>query len=180
LDDLDDSIAAFLKEDMNSKNMANFNKLIEDYWNDIEKYLDQTIESFNRVVVYQDSFPIMRPALIPVYFSLILNDCPSSPHYRYIKKLLDKGAVLEGTESPKLLHAFESIQREAIKDPLNYDFYFEFLCNIAARRDRFVAQRIITTLPDGGAGILFMGLNHDVAGQLNKISKDIRIIGYNN
>lgn len=178
-EELDELAANCLKESFGKETSNKFNKLIKEYWREIEGWLYTTIGNFNNVIIYQDSFPLMSRRGALRYFTAVFKECPTCPNYIVIQKLLDKGAVLEGTESIRLLRVFEMMIAEMIKNPHTYEFYERFLFDIAHLRDRFIARRIVATLPEGGRGILFMGINHDVADQLRKISKEIKIISCN-
>lgn len=80
--------------------------------------------------------------------------------------MLDKGAILEGTEDMNLvLEQMKIYQRVSeASSPLEQN---RILVENAARakeitrkRDAFIAQRICDTLSDDGRGILFIGRDH--------------------
>jgi hypothetical protein len=94
-----------------------------------------------------------------------------SRNHGLLLKLQARGAVLMGTESPELL--VEEYQVALAKfapgaaagagkhrDRLRHD--------LIDRRDRYVAERINSTLLPGETGILFMGMLHKIARWLDR------------
>jgi hypothetical protein len=98
--------------------------------------------------------------------------------------LIKKGAVLEETESRKLLNDMSHIQKESesmsktYKNNKNIDFKqgiknVENGFVICQKRDRHIAKQINDNLLVGETGILFMGKSHNV---LSYLSNDLEII----
>lgn len=89
-----------------------------------------------------------------------------SPNHQLLLDLMEKGATLEGTESPDLLVAeYRLVKRLAeAGDPAEVARIqaeqAEESGALLARRDRFIAKRINESLRPGETGILFLGMLH--------------------
>lgn len=164
---------------------ATFSRLqeeIQEYWTLVGERIDKAIGDFRDLVIYQDSFPVGEREKVRAFFDLLLADHPRSPNFLLVKKLLDRGAVLEGTEDMDLIVAqLEIYQRAAAaQSPLEQQ---RILAENAVRteeitrqRDAFIARRIQGTLPEGGRGILLIGKEHDVISELDKLPEKFRVV----
>ncbi|MFH1337586.1 MAG: hypothetical protein ABIH55_01790 [Nanoarchaeota archaeon] len=150
--------------------------MIEKFWNEVELALDKLKLDYSKIRVYQDGLPCTREDLI----LKIINQTAEkgSRNYKIIKKLMERGAKIEGTESPELLlEEFNSIKafaeagsKEEKEKALKR---FEKTKNeLMEKRDEFIAKRIDTTLKSGETGILFIGAHHDVK---QKLANDINL-----
>lgn len=158
-------------------------KEIRAYWRLVEARIKKTVYDFNGLLIYQDSFPVGSRENTLEFFGYLLQDHPQkSPNFNLIKELIDKGAILEGTEDMSIVLEQIKIYQLAYEalSPLEQD---RILAENAARaneimrkRDTFIAQRICDTLPEDGRGILFIGRDHDVVAELKKLSGKITII----
>lgn len=136
---------------------------IDHYWNELAKTVKNLNLPFPNTKIYQDGLPFSddgkETALVETLASA------GSLNHRLVKQLIDKGAVLVGTESPDLLIeeynlAIEAFHESASTDP-------EKLVNnqseeILKQRDEFIAKRINQTLNPGEVGVLFIGMLHNV------------------
>lgn len=163
-----------------------FEKLQEEihaYWRLVEARIEKTVHDFNGLIIYQDSFPVGPRKKILEFFGHLLRDHPQkSPNFNLVKGLLDKGAILEGTEDMNLVLEQMKIYQLVSKasSPLEQN---RILAKNTARakeitrkRDAFIAQRICDTLPEDGRGILFIGRDHDVITELEKLPRKFTII----
>lgn len=156
---------------------------IRAYWQLVEARIEETVHDFNGLIIYQDSFPVGSREKILEFFGRLFRDHPQkSPNFNLVKGLIDKGAILEGTEDMNLVLGQIKIYQLVSKasSPLEQN---RILAENAARaeeitrkRDAFIAQRICDTLPEDGRGILFIGRDHDVITELKKLSKKVVII----
>ena len=93
--------------------------------------------------------------------------------------LMDKGAILEGTENPVwlILHCYyKELPVILYRIPLLSEILLDPIENLIFRkRDKFIAHTIDKTLKEGDLGILFMGMDHMVDSYL---PKDIEIQFY--
>ena len=140
------------------------NRVVEKFWDEIEKRVFSMELDFSRVRIYQDGLPVSGKEL------QIMKEVAAqgSRNYRIVQELVEKGAALEGTEDPRLLLAeyravkiIAAVRDEAARQRANVAFALEAQ-EILKARDAFVGQRIDQTLQDGETGLLFMGLLHQV------------------
>ncbi len=145
--------------------------LIEKLWDDIESALDGVSVDMNKVRIYQDGLPISGKE------KDIVRDLADSGsrNHRLLLRLMAKGGVLMGTESPELLlEEYEMAKRglsaggEAAKKVNETPGSTSLL----QRRDKFVAERINATLQAEEVGIVFVGMLHSLEPWL---AKDIRV-----
>lgn len=169
-----------LREKICDQSAGNHNeRVIEDLWKSIRLWISQTIKGVEGLVIYQDSMPAGPREKIRQLFNLVLAEHPQSPLFRLTKELLDLGAVLEGTEDPKLLVKRVTVYHEiyqAAEKCQNLSDIQNFISKkveeqdgLVLQADRFIAKRINETLPEGGRGILFMGHRHKVAEEIVKM-----------
>lgn len=133
---------------------------VEKLWHELtEALLDLSLD-YAKVRLYQDSLPVCGGE-IEIVQTLAAD---GNRNYRLLSELIKKGAVIVGSEDPKLL--IEERERLARKNaPGTYDDLME-------RRDRYIARRIDATLNDGEIGLLLIGALHKV---VDKLPKDIRV-----
>lgn len=81
------------------------------------------------------------PDVSPEIVEKIVDETPQTPNFDLLRWLKSKGTHILGTESPTAL----------LKE-----------------RDEYIAGRIRSTLPEGGLGILFIGLAHEIKILLEK------------
>jgi hypothetical protein len=125
-------------------------------WDEIEAWAGALDCSCGVWRVYQDGLPVCG------HEQRIVNDLAAqgSRNHRLVKRLVERGAVLMGTESPELLlREYEGIKRaaESGREP-----DAEQARILLDERDAFIAQRILDTLEPGATGVLFIGLLHAV------------------
>lgn len=148
---------------------------IEKFWDDVEKEIDALSLNYGKVRVYQDGLPCGGELGLK-----IVNETAEkgSRNYQIVKKLVEKGATIEATESPELVRkeyelikafANASTEDERATAKRRYD---EVKDGLLEKRDEYIAQRISDTLKAGEIGILFLGAAHSV---IPKLPKDIII-----
>jgi len=164
---------------------ARFNQLqkeIYQYWQITEERINKAIPDVRGLIIYHDGFPVGEREKILVLFGHIYREHPESPNFRLIKKLLDKGAILEGTEDMSLvIEQIEIYQRAA--QAVSLEEQQQILAVEASRsneimklRDVFITRRINDTLSESKRGILFIGRDHNVLEELEKLSDKFTII----
>jgi hypothetical protein len=141
---------------------------IKTVWNEIENNLLNWRNSFENVLIYQDSLPVCGRELEIVREVA----ATGSPNYRLILKLIEQGAEIIGTESPELLKSEYEVQSEFMKNPKNKSL-MDKLRIFLLKRDRFIADRINETLLSDKLGVLFIGMMHQVETQL---PEDIKVV----
>ena len=132
---------------------------IAEFWDAIENAMDSLRVDYRKTRLYQDGLPTCGLE------EKIVHDLAmeGAPNYRVLRKLMERGATLEGTEDPDLLRTeYELIMKAAATAhdagwPEARATQFQDLLN---QRDHFIARRIDRTLARGEVGILFLGALH--------------------
>ena len=128
-----------------------------EYWERVASWVDTLPSALPGFRLYQDGLPVCGSE------DRIVAELADkgSRNYRLLTRLMQRGAVLMGTESPNLLREeYELVQQllaESRVPPTHNP------AELLARRDGFIALRIAQTLLPGETGILFIGALHRVA-----------------
>ncbi|MCL4500457.1 MAG: hypothetical protein M1438_01210 [Deltaproteobacteria bacterium] len=136
---------------------------IEKIWSEIEDFIDSLALSFDRVRLYQDGLPICgREAEIVTELARAGNR-----NHRMLLRLMNRGAVLMGTESSDLLVQEYQMAKQSFtgRPPRSAGVAAQRRdqsASLLRRRDQFIAQRINETLKPGETGILFLGMLHSL------------------
>lgn len=149
---------------------------IEQAWTTIEQVVTQLEVPYDRVRLYQDGLPVCgREREIVTELA-----ASGSRNHQILLRLMERGAILMGAESPDLLveeyrlvNSLLATQSAGgvVKATLEQQEQSRLLLQ---KRDGYIAQRINDTLQPGETGILFIGMLHSIN---NMLSADIRI-GY--
>ncbi len=147
--------------------------VIERYWNDLAEIVNYLNASFESIKIYQDGLPFDEGGKERELVERLASE--GSLNHKLVKQLIDKGAILVGTESPDLLIREYNLAIQALKGPMSTDQ--ETLVNsqreeILKQRDEFIAKRINQTLLPGETGILFIGMLHNV---IPLLDEDIKV-----
>ena len=150
-------------------------KLVDQIWTEAETIIDNLRLSFDKVRLYQDGLPVCGREID------IVTDLAKagSRNHRLLLCIMEKGATVMGTESAELLveeyQLFKSIlnARNSKKTPKIDECRKALSESLLERRDRYVADRINSTLREGETGILFLGLLHNLE---KRFDKDIKLI----
>ncbi len=151
------------------RGLKNKSKLIDKIWTEIEKTIEGLDLLFEKVRLYQDGLPVCGNE-----HAIVLAQAAESRNHRLLMQLMNKGAVIMGTESPELLLEeyelakkmlaadgnLKSMKIEASQKPVS-DILLK-------RRDQFIADRINNTLCPGETGILLLGMLHSLGHLLDK------------
>jgi len=133
------------------------------YWQAVSEYVQTLPVDFSKLRIYQDGLPDLSTEKV----ARIVDEA-QTPNYEVLRRLRDKGANIVGTESlPLLLQEYRGLQ--AIFNSENEEQKHEARLKYAKvspyllkGRDEYIAKRIKDTLSEGGMGILFIGLAHEV------------------
>lgn len=137
---------------------------VEQMWNEIERLIDAMELDPARTRLYQDGLPICDHELEIVKEMTY----KGSRNHRILLRLIGRGATLMGTESaPLLLQEYNLAKRlldpsQANMDPDARDALQMHARELLKARDRFIAERINSTLGTGDTGLLFLGMLHDI------------------
>lgn len=134
-----------------------YREQVAEYWRQVDAELRGSDSSWQGVRLYQDGLPNTRPDIV----DRIVADV-DSPNYELVRWLIAQGATIVGTEDPVLLQEeYELLKASLTGEGVRRD-YADRAAELLSRRDRYIADRIGATLPDGGTGVLFIGLQHQV------------------
>lgn len=146
-----------------------YDRMVSQYWREVSGYVRNLPVDFSQLRIYQDGLPDVSAEKV----AKIVNET-QTPNYDFLRWLREQGACILGTESPKLLlEEYRSLQAifnapsEALKKAARWE-YMKKGKWLLEGRDVYIAQRIKETLPEGGTGILFIGLAHEVKRFLEK------------
>ena len=136
---------------------ADYGAQVGRYWDAVEADFRAMGRRWDEVRVYQDGLPDTRPDIV----ARIVADV-DSPNYRLLRWLDGQGAMVVGTEDPVLLQEEYELLKASVTDEAARQAYAARATGLLASRDRYIATRIGDTLPSAGAGVLFIGLQHEV------------------
>jgi hypothetical protein len=147
---------------------------IDDFWFQLREAVLGLNFPLQRMRIYQDSLPCCG------FEADLVKDLASqgSANFQLIAELLAGGAQIEGTESIDLLVeelnwakrrvAFASQRQSAQGVALNsQEEDDDAPTRLLEARDRFIAQRILTTLREDEVGLVLIGMLHDVGAYLD-------------
>ena len=145
-------------------------QIVEGVWEGITERLRALNLDYRKVRIYQDGLPSCGRELEIVRQVAACG----SKNYALILDLLERGALVEGTESPDLLleeynfikritQAKDEAEQEAAREA-----YARESSRILKQRDEFISRRIDESLQEGEIGLLFLGLMHQVDQMLPK------------
>lgn len=133
-------------------------------WTRIAAWSDETDAA--GLLIFQDGLPD-DPSAPRIVDELAAK---GSMNHLVLKRLIERGAVVVGTESPELLlREYESARAsadgaEAGRHPDPRDA--QRAAALLDRRDRYIASTIDASIAEGQRGVLFIGMLHDVAAKL--------------
>lgn len=151
-------------------------RLIEKFWEELEKEIFQLNLDLEHTIIYQDGLPCGGE----MGMKIVHNTAElGSKNYQIIEKMVAKGAKITATENPELLIEERNLLLEILKDSstkekeeakMKYIAKKEFLLE---QRDAYIASRINKTLNNEQTGILFIGAEHNV---ISKLDDDIEVL----
>ncbi|MGO8822768.1 MAG: hypothetical protein ACLQT6_04585 [Desulfomonilaceae bacterium] len=152
--------------------------LIERFWKELETAVENLNLPYPETKIYQDGLPLSdRGNDLEIVNKLAY---AGSRNHELLKKLVEKGATLIGTESPNLLLEEYNLATKTFNgsEPSDGDEAQKLKAEeILKRRDEFIAKRINETLKPGEIGILFIGSLHNV---IPLLDPDIETLAPNN
>jgi len=148
---------------------------IDKMWLDIEKAIEALHLDYRNVRLFQDGLPVCGRELE------IVKDLAGagSRNHLLLLKLIERGAVIMGTEFAELLVEEYQLAKQimtGLKTPgrVNLQPGQKALSeSLLEKRDRFIAGRIDASLLAGETGILFLGMLHSVERWLDR---EIRVL----
>lgn len=150
-------------------------KRITEFWDRVDEALDKLEVDWNKVRIYQDGMPVGGDAAAKMV-EIVAGQ--GSRNYQIIKKAIEKGAVVEETESKELLLEEYGYVKKFASAPTDAEkiealkSYKEAKDELLKKRDAFIAERVDQSLKQGETGILFIGAHHRVQ---ENLPKDIKV-----
>ncbi|MFZ3166291.1 MAG: hypothetical protein WA130_01665 [Candidatus Methanoperedens sp.] len=150
-------------------------KKIEKFWDDLEKEIYDLDLDYSRTRIFQDGLPCSGDLGLRIVRETADK---GSRNYQIVRKLIERGATIETTESPQLLRKeYEHIKailaaqtkEEKVAAANSYDMIKDELIH---ERDAYIAKAIDISLKDDETGLLFIGALHNV---LPMLAKDIEV-----
>lgn len=159
---LRDSVQRAMLQRLGVKAWRHKMRMIDEMWAEIGRVVGTMPLDYGSVRLYQDGLPVCGREEQIVRE---LADRGSSNH-RLLLSLMEKGAILMGTESPEmLLEEYEQVRRSSegygsgrVTRPEKETG--DSVETLLQRRNKFIAHQINTTLQPGETGILFLGMLH--------------------
>lgn len=144
-------------------------ELVGQFWDRLADAVARLDLDFTMVRLYQDGLPICG------HEASIVDQLAAtgSRNHRLLRTLMNRGAVLMGTESGDLLVEEYELLKQGLLPGIDPEKHRTLAAAILRGRDAFVARRIDETLQPGEAGFLFMGLLHDVEARLAKTDIEV-------
>jgi len=150
-------------------------KRIDRFWDDTEMEIGSLGLDYGTLRIYQDGLPCGGELGLKIVKETADK---GSKNYRIIRKLLEKGAAIEATESPELLMKEYEYIKSILSANTNEEKanairrYDSVKDELMLKRDAYIAGRIDATLKDGETGLLFIGAAHDIR---PKLARDIEV-----
>lgn len=139
--------------------------LVKQFWADLESILDKLSLVYAQIRLYQDGLPVCDKEQ-DIVAELARK---GSPNHQLLVRLMEKGATIMGTESAEFLieeyHLIKKILETGnVHDAMAIEARQKAAGDLLlAKRDAFIAERIVTTLKPGETGILFLGMLHNIS-----------------
>ena len=147
----------------------------EGMWDEIRRLIGLMNLEYSKVRLYQDGLPVCGQE------EKIVRDLAKagSRNHRLLLEMMEKGALLTGTESPQLLVEEYELARKTLQGVGSGGRSARIARaqqvlgkRLLERRDAFIAERINQTLEPGFTGQVYLGQLHNLAG---KLAPDIQL-----
>jgi hypothetical protein len=148
---------------------------IENFWSEVDREVESLAAEPEKLRIYQDGLPCAGELGERIVRETAAK---GSRNYQIIQRLMDRGAMIEATESPELLKQEYGYIRAILEAKTDEEKkaavarYGQVKDGLLEERDVFIAHSIDSTLKEGETGILFIGASHNV---LPRISKEIDV-----
>ncbi len=148
---------------------------IEKFWDELEKEIDGLGLDYSKTRIYQDGLPCGGELGLRIVRETADK---GSKNYQIVRKLIERGAAIEATESPELLRKeYEHIKalitartpEEKADATRRYD---QIKDELMQERDAYIAKAIDISLKGDETGVLFIGAVHNV---IPELAKDIEV-----
>ncbi len=135
------------------------------FWEELRLGIEAWPFEAKSLQLYQDALPFTGSTGAQIERKIV-DDLARQGHPNYVllQSLVERGAELVGTESPQLLMAEYNALKKALSDGTIgvKNASANETSDILEQRDRFIADRIQSTLRANTIGLLFIGMMHRV------------------
>lgn len=175
LGSLAESIRTIAEKKLGADTLRRSTEAIRHFWGDMRRKIKAWDLPSSTVRLYQDGLPICGKEEEIV---TELADKGSQNH-QVLLILMQRGAILMGTESPDLLFKeyTQILSLLKVRDPEDAARIAtqqnDLSRDLLQQRDAFIAQRIDETLGHGEVGVLFLGMIHNLK---ERLPPDISVI----
>lgn len=145
--------------------------LIDTIWQEIERVIESLPLSYKKVRLYQDGLPVCDRE-VEIVADLAK---AGSQNHRLLLRLMERGARIMGTESSELLVEEYALAKQILTERAGTEKAAGMKArqktlsdNLIKRRDRFIANRINSTLQPSETGVIFLGMLHSLKEWLPK------------
>ena len=151
-------------------------RLIEQFWDELEKEIFQLNLDLEQTRIYQDGLPCEGEMGMKIVRSTA---GLGSKNYQIIEKMVAKGARIVATENPELLIEERNLALDILKDSSTAEKeeatkkYIARKDILLEQRDAYIASKINNTLENEKTGVLFIGAEHNV---IPKLAEDIEVL----
>lgn len=151
-------------------------RLIEKFWDELEKEIFQLNLDLEQTRIYQDGLPCEGEMGMKIVRSTA---GLGSKNYQIIEKMVARGARIVATENPELLIKERNLALDILKDSSTVEKeeatkkYIARKDILLEQRDAYIASRINNTLENEETGVLFIGAEHNV---IPKLAEDIEVL----
>jgi hypothetical protein len=172
---LSESIQKSTLQKFGKKGLKRKEDMIDNLWTEIERVIDNFALSYEEVRLYQDGLPVCRRE------AEIVTELAKagSRNHRLLLVLMKRGARIMGTESLGLLMEEYELDKQILAPrgargkAVMESSRKALIDSLLKRRDKFISDRINSTLCAGETGILFLGMLHSLH---NTLDNDIQVI----
>jgi hypothetical protein len=166
---LQGQISQSLEKNYGKQGLANIKKELHGFWEAVREKVFEAIPDPRGLIIYQDGLPVGPGDKIRKLFRFYITETPDSKNFALVQELVEKGAILEGTEDMHLVKAQVDLYKESYQASPLAD-------RITHERDTFIADRINETLPQNSRAILFIGRQHKVIEELDKLEESDKLL----
>jgi hypothetical protein len=173
LGSLKENISRLKEEKLGAEEHKRQVEQVHEFWENVSALISEIMQITDpeKIQVYQDGLPAGGELGKKIVYECAGNKITN---YRIIAGMLDRGAEIEQTESPRYIkEEYEIIKKifsaESAEEQKRMSLqYTERLHELGILRDKYIADRINTSLKDGFTGVIFIGATHNIIPNLSK------------
>lgn len=172
LGSLDLPIQEFKNKLLSKTEIQSSRSVVGNFWKELRLGIEGWQVEFEQLMLYQDAIPFTGHMDGVIEQQIVRElSAKGSPNHQLLEWLMDQGATLVGTESAELLLKEYDVVRKSLADGFQGfgdDLSSEPIYSVLLeQRDRFIADRIFSSLQENKVGVLFIGMLHRVENYLD-------------